>query len=217
MTLLQKIKRIAKVIIALLLVAVIGITAWAMWTVYDNSKDEKPSRTQVAQILKSNNMLATTEVTVSKIVFWDEDEQDISWTDTRAKLKNIFGTQKFLFPVTGTLTYGFDLKNFSSSDIGINDDSVLIINLPAPTLLMQHFPENINTDELITTSTGLRGSIGTKKLLKAKTDCEKYIVESSDSIMQLMMPEITNNATTVFQNLVKGTGWKAEIVIDDAQ
>lgn len=172
--------------------------------------DGKWSESQVVSKIEQNARLVTTEVELQKVVLWDSSKQRHQWTDINEISKNWFGTQRFVFPVTITMKFGYDLSNLSSRDIEQVDDNTLCITLPKP-ILIDSNPDDIRISDVENFNTGLRGNADKSHIYKARNDIYALVLEKQDSILNQVRPEIENNAKVVIRNLLNASKWNIEV------
>ena len=175
--------------------------------------DNTWSKQQIKQVIENSSRLATTAVSLQKVVIWDSNDQEYAWGDFNKNAKNWFGSQRFIFPINVEMNFGYDLSNFSSKSIEI-DGSTLTITLPKPKLIDSSI-QPFNKDEVYNMSSGLRDGAGRSKLEDARNKQHEFVLSKSDSILNMVHSEVLNNTRQVLMSVLQGSGYDVEIVEKD--
>lgn len=202
----QKKTKIIIAVTTIILLVVMAFVIKGCWS----SGDDRWTESQIINKIEQNSRLVTTEVELQKVVLWDSSKQKHQWTDLDEITKNWFGTQRFVFPVTITMKFGYDLANLSSDDIEEVDDNTLCITLPKPRLIDSN-PNDIKISDVENFNTGLRGNADKTQIYKARNDIYALILEKQDSILNIVQPEIENNARVIIKNLLGDSKWNIQV------
>lgn len=203
----KKNKTIIASLAAFIIVAIVAVITFYQCSGND---DGRWSESQIINKIEQNSRLVTTEVELQKVVLWDSSKQKHQWTDLNEITKNWFGTQRFVFPVTITMKFGYDLSNLSADDIEKVDDNTLLISLPKPRLIDSN-PDDIKISDVENFNTGLRGNADKTQIYKARNDIYALILEKQDSILGIVEPEIENNAKVIIKNLLSDSKWNIQV------
>lgn len=125
---LQNIKRISDLVIAILALAGIGFLTWFVYTTFFNPSGMyvNTSGTAVVKEIQKLQRLETASYTVEKII-------DAGTQNNNRFQEFLFG-DKILLIANGQIVAGFDLANVKEGDITVQGQAVTL-NLPAPQVL----------------------------------------------------------------------------------
>lgn len=166
---------------------------------------------EILSMLKQNADLVTTEVSIRKIGIYDSSKHDkFSWT----KLSSWkIGDRKCIVPVEVTIKYGYDLRDMTTDNIKLTDDSTaIIIELPKAKIIDAGYNLMIDEGTVVSLSTGMRDKIGHE--VEEEIRKKGYEAVMKEDIMSMVATDVEQNAKTVFASIVKNAGIKdIEVVV----
>lgn len=166
---------------------------------------------EILSMLKQNADLVTTEVSIRKIGIYDSSKHDkFSWT----KLSSWkIGDRKCIVPVEVTIKYGYDLRDMTTDNIKLTDDSTaIIIELPKAKIIDAGYNLMIDEGSVVSLSTGMRDKIGHE--VEEEIRKKSYEAVMKEDIMSMVAIDVEQNAKTVFESIVKNAGIKdVDIVV----
>lgn len=166
---------------------------------------------EILSMLKQNADLVTTEVSIRKIGIYDSSKHEkFSWT----KLSSWkVGDRKCIVPVEVTIKYGYDLRDLTTDNIKLTDDSTaVIIELPKAKIIDAGYNLMIDEGSVVSLSTGLRDKIGheVEEAIRKKG----YEAVMKEDVMSMVANDVEQNAKTVFESIVRNAGIKdVEVVV----
>lgn len=166
---------------------------------------------EILSMLKQNADLVTTEVSIRKIGIYDSSKHEkFSWTKFSSWK---VGDRKCIVPVEVTIKYGYDLRDLTTDNIKLTDDSTaIIIELPKAKIIDAGYNLMIDEGSVVSLSTGLRDKIGheVEEAIRKKG----YEAVMKEDVMSMVANDVEQNAKTVFESIVRNAGIKdVEVVV----
>lgn len=153
--------------------------------------------------LKQNADLVTTEVTVRKIGIYDSSKSEkFSW---RKPGSWKVGERKCIVPVEVKIKFGYDLREMTTDNIKLTDDSTaIVIILPEPKIIDAGYNLMIDDGSVVSLSTGLRDKVGHEVVEELRKKAYDSVMK--EDIASLVGDDVEKNAKAVFEGIVKSAG-----------
>lgn len=188
------------------LVAVLSLAACKDKTALDHPRVESV----ILSNIKQKADLVTTEVRVRKLAIYDSSKHEKFELTDPTTWK--YGERKCIVPVDVTIKYGYDLRDLTTDDVKLTDDSTaVVILLPEPKVIDAGYEAKVDEKGMVKMSSGLRDRISHEEVdrLMEKT----YEAVMKEDFSEMVGKEIEQNAKVVFTSIVKGMGMKNVDVI----
>lgn len=161
--------------------------------------------------IKQKADLVTTEVKVRKLAIYDSSKHEkFELKDPRTWK---YGERKCIVPVDVTIKYGYDLRDLTTDDVKLTDDSTaVVILLPEPKVIDSGYEAKVEEGAIVRMSSGMRDKISHEEVdrLMEMTYQAVMMEDFSDIVGQ----DIENNAKVVFESIVKSVGMKnVEVIV----
>lgn len=155
--------------------------------------------------LQANADIATTEVTIRKIAIYDtEKSEKFSWTNPSTWK---YGNRKLIIPVEVRIKYGYDLKEMTTENIKLTDDSTaVVVVLPKPKIIDAGYTAEIDEKSVVNIATGLRSKIGHE--LEEEIRLKGYEAVLKEDLKSVVGKEIEANTRSMFESIIKSLGWE---------
>jgi len=96
----------------------------------------------VVSQLKSVRFLETSQMTITKIIQWEDIKDSINYSEIIWKIKEILFEDKMILQVEWIVSAGFDMDKINTGSIKINNDNSVTIILPKPQIIHASLTEN---------------------------------------------------------------------------
>lgn len=166
--------------------------------------------TAIVARMKQKADLVTTEVKIRKLAIYDSSKHEkVELTDPRTWK---YGERKCIVPVTITIKYGYDMRQLQVDHVRLSDDSTAVaILLPDPKVIDAGYEAEVEEDEVVRMSSGLRDRIGHGEVDLLMEKIYQSIDEAD--IRAMVETDIQRNAQVVFASIVRSLGMKNMDVI----
>ncbi len=166
----------------------------------------------VLSSIKQKADLVTTEVRVRKLAIYDSSKHE------KFELKDPktwkYGERKCIVPVDVTIKYGYDLRDLTTDDVKLTDDSTaVVILLPEPKVIDSGYEAKVDEQSVVRMSSGLRDKISHEEVDKLMEMTYQAVMKEDFS--KMVGNDLENNAKVVFTSIVKSAGIKNVEVIDN--
>ncbi len=195
----------------------IGMLWAAMTTVAcsgerDDTDQKVPKMESVVlSSIKQKADLVTTEVRVRKLAIYDSSKHE------KFELKDPktwkYGERKCIVPVDVTIKYGYDLRDLTTDDVKLTDDSTaVVILLPEPKVIDSGYEAKVDEQSVVRMSSGLRDKISHEEVDKLMEMTYQAVMKEDFS--KMVGNDLENNAKVVFTSIVKSAGIKnVEVIV----
>lgn len=163
-----------------------------------------PETATVLSALQREALLVTTELTIRKIAYYDSNRHErISLADPSTWK---VGERKCVVPVEVNIKYGYDLSEMRMESIRIDDSTRIVsLTLPPARVIDSGYDTDIDYDQVVSISTGLRDPIGHETI-------EEICRKAYESVMKtdfdgIVGPEIRQNAVTLLTAMMLNLGF----------
>ncbi len=165
----------------------------------------------VLSSIKQKADLVTTEVRVRKLAIYDSSKHE------KFELKDPktwkYGERKCIVPVDVTIKYGYDLRDLTTDDVKLTDDSTaVVILLPEPKVIDSGYEAKVDEQSVVRMSSGLRDKISHEEVDKLMEMTYQAVMKEDFS--KMVGNDLENNAKVVFTSIVKSAGIKnVEVIV----
>lgn len=195
----------------------IGVLTMALWLAScsgcsSKGEDEMPKMESVVlSSIKQKADLVTTEVKVRKLAIYDSSKHEkFELKDPRTWK---YGERKCIVPVDVTIKYGYDLRDLTTDDVKLTDDSTaIVILLPEPKVIDAGYEAKVDENAVVRMSSGLRDKISHEEVDRLMEMTYQAVMKEDFS--KLVGNDLENNAKVVFTSIVKSAGIKnVEVIV----
>lgn len=161
--------------------------------------------------IKQKADLVTTEVKVRKLAIYDSSKHEkFELKDPRTWK---YGERKCIVPVDVTIKYGYDLRDLTTDDVKLTDDSTaIVILLPEPKVIDSGYEAKVEEGAIVRMSSGMRDKISHEEVDRLMEMTYQAVMKEDFS--EMVGKDIENNAKVVFESIVKGVGMKnVEVIV----
>ena len=178
-------------------------------------KDSEPEIPKVESVIlsqiKQKADLVTTEVKVRKLAIYDSSKHEkFELKDPRTWK---YGERKCIVPVDVTIKYGYDLRDLTTDDVKLTDDSTaVVILLPEPKVIDAGYEAKVEEGAIVRMSSGMRDKISHEEVDQLMEMTYQAVMQEDFS--EMVEKDIENNAKVVFESIVKSVGMKnVEVIV----
>lgn len=178
-------------------------------------KDSEPEIPKVESVIlsqiKQKADLVTTEVKVRKLAIYDSSKHEkFELKDPRTWK---YGERKCIVPVDVTIKYGYDLRDLTTDDVKLTDDSTaVVILLPEPKVIDAGYEAKVEEGAIVRMSSGMRDKISHEEVDQLMEMTYQAVMQEDFS--EMVGKDIENNAKVVFESIVKSVGMKnVEVIV----
>ena len=195
----------------------IGVLTMALWLASCNGCDggddgQAPKMEAVVlSSIKQKADLVTTEVRVRKLAIYDSSKHEkFELKDPRTWK---YGERKCIVPVDVTIKYGYDLRDLTTDDVKLTDDSTaIVILLPEPKVIDAGYEAKVDENAVVRMSSGLRDKISHEEVDRLMEMTYQAVMKEDFS--KMVGNDLENNAKVVFTSIVKSAGIKnVEVIV----
>ena len=161
--------------------------------------------------IKQKADLVTTEVKVRKLAIYDSSKHEkFELKDPRTWK---YGERKCIVPVDVTIKYGYDLRDLTTDDVKLTDDSTaIVILLPEPKVIDSGYEAKVEEGAIVRMSSGMRDKISHEEVDRLMEMTYQAVMKEDFS--EMVGKDIENNAKVVFESIVKSVGMKnVEVIV----
>ena len=161
--------------------------------------------------IKQKADLVTTEVKVRKLAIYDSSKHEkFELKDPRTWK---YGERKCIVPVDVTIKYGYDLRDLTTDDVKLTDDSTaVVILLPEPKVIDAGYEAKVEEGAIVRMSSGMRDKISHEEVDQLMEMTYQAVMQEDFS--EMVGKDIENNAKVVFESIVKSVGMKnVEVIV----
>ncbi len=161
--------------------------------------------------IKQKADLVTTEVKVRKLAIYDSSKHEkFELKDPRTWK---YGERKCIVPVDVTIKYGYDLRDLTTDDVKLTDDSTaIVILLPEPKVIDSGYEAKVEEGAIVRMSSGMRDKISHEEVGRLMEMTYQAVMKEDFS--EMVGKDIENNAKVVFESIVKSVGMKnVEVIV----
>ena len=161
--------------------------------------------------IKQKADLVTTEVKVRKLAIYDSSKHEkFELKDPRTWK---YGERKCIVPVDVTIKYGYDLRDLTTDDVKLTDDSTaIVILLPEPKVIDAGYEAKVDENAVVRMSSGLRDKISHEEVDRLMEMTYQAVMKEDFS--KMVGNDLENNAKVVFTSIVKSAGIKnVEVIV----
>ena len=165
----------------------------------------------VLSSIKQKADLVTTEVRVRKLAIYDSSKHEkFELKDPRTWK---YGERKCIVPVDVTIKYGYDLRDLTTDDVKLTDDSTaIVILLPEPKVIDAGYEAKVDENAVVRMSSGLRDKISHEEVDRLMEMTYQAVMKEDFS--KMVGNDLENNAKVVFTSIVKSAGIKnVEVIV----
>lgn len=168
-------------------------------------KEKTLSQADMLSKIQQEADLVTTELTIRKVAIYDSSHNEhIDITDPSTWK---VGERKCIVPVEVTVKYGYDLREMTMESIKIeNEKHIVLIKLPDLKVIDSSYSTEVNEDEVVGISTGLRDEIGHETVEKVRQQAYEEVMKQD--FEQIVGKEIRYNTETMLNSLVRSWGFE---------
>jgi hypothetical protein len=161
--------------------------------------------------IKQKADLVTTEVKVRKLAIYDSSKHEkFELKDPRTWK---YGERKCIVPVDVNIKYGYDLRDLTTDDVKLTDDSTaIVILLPEPKVIDSGYEAKVEEGAIVRMSSGMRDKISHEEVDRLMEMTYQAVMKEDFS--EMVGKDIENNAKVVFESIVKSVGMKnVEVIV----
>ena len=177
----------------------------------DSDADVPKVESVILSQIKQKADLVTTEVKVRKLAIYDSSKYEkFELKDPRTWK---YGERKCIVPVDVTIKYGYDLRDLTTDDVKLTDDSTaVVILLPEPKVIDAGYEAKVEEGAIVRMSSGLRDRISHEEVDQLMEMTYREVMK--EDFTKMVGKDIENNAKVVFQSIVKSVGMKnVEVIV----